>query len=207
MIEGEPMVLVVDDDPLVRRSTERAIASAGYRVVSFPSAREFLEFPRPKSPACLILDLRMPGLGGLEVQQQLHRSGVKIPIIFVTGHGDIPTSVQAIKAGAVEFLTKPYRRRILLAAIQSAIERDRMDQRESSETADLRSRHEQLTAREREVMLLLAQGLPGKLVASELATTERMIKFHRANIMQKMRADSLASLVRMSDKLKLSASG
>src|SRR5580700_4693067 len=203
MIEGEPIVLVVDDDPLVRRSTERAIASAGLRVVSFPSAREFLEFPRPKSPACLILDLRMPGLGGLEVQQQLCRSGVKIPIIFVTGHGDIPTSVQAMKAGAVEFLTKPYTDDALLSAVRQALDRSRIALDQDAESQKLQDCYESLSVRERQVMWLVVSGLLNKQVSSELGIREITVKVHRGRVMEKMKADSFAELVEMNTRLRV----
>ena len=201
MTEAEPIVFVVDDDLSVRRSTERLIRSAGLKVQALASAREFLKNPRPEGPACLVLDVRMPGLSGMDLQRELTQSGIHIPIIFITGHGDIPMSVRAMKAGAVEFLTKPFRGRNLLDAVRAAIERDRSACKERSETGELRERYGQLTPREREVMALVAAGLLNKQVASELATTERTIKFHRAHIVQKMRAESLPDLVRMVEKL------
>jgi FixJ family two-component response regulator len=152
-----------------------------------------------------VLDVRMPGLGGMDLQRELTQAGIHIPIIFITGHGDIPMSVRAMKAGAVEFLTKPFRSRSLLDAVHAAIERDRSAHKERSETGELRQRYEQLTPREREVMALVATGLLNKQVAGELTTTERTIKFHRAHIMQKMRAESLADLVRMTEKLGISS--
>jgi FixJ family two-component response regulator len=204
MTDPDPIVFIVDDDLSVRRSTERLVQSAGLKVQTFTSAREFLKSARFEGPACLVLDVRMPGLSGMDLQRELTQSGIHIPIIFITGHGDIPMSVRAMKAGAVEFLTKPFRSRSLLDAIRAAIERDRSAHKERSETGELLQRYEQLTPREREVMALVAAGLLNKQVAGELATTERTIKFHRAHIMQKMRAESLADLVRMAEKLGIS---
>jgi FixJ family two-component response regulator len=202
--EVAPIVFIVDDDLSVRRTTERLVRTAGFNVQAFTSGREFLKNPRPEGPACLILDVRMPGLDGMQLQRELTQSGINIPIIFITGHGDIPMSVRAMKAGAVEFLTKPFRSRSLLDAIHAAIERDRSAYKERSESGELRERHKQLTAREREVMTLVVAGMLNKQVAGELATTERTIKFHRANIMQKMQAESLADLVRIAEKLGVS---
>jgi FixJ family two-component response regulator len=201
MIEMEPLVIIVDDDLSVRRSTERLVRSAGFKVQTFTSAGEFLKSPPPEGPACLVLDVRMPGLSGMELQRELARSGIHIPIIFITGHGDIPMSVSAMKAGAVEFLTKPFRSRALLEAVRTAITRDQSAQKARSEIGELRQRFKQLTPREREVMALVVAGQLNKQAASELATTERTIKFHRAHIMQKMGAESLADLVRMAEKL------
>jgi FixJ family two-component response regulator len=203
--EAAPIVFIVDDDLSVRRTTERLVRTAGFNVQTFTSGREFLKSPRPEGPACLLLDVRMPGLDGMQLQKELTRSGISIPIIFITGHGDIPMSVRAMKAGAVEFLTKPFRSQSLLEAIRSAIERDRSAHKERSESEELRQRYEQLTAREREVMTLVVTGMLNKQVAGELATTERTIKFHRANIMQKMQAESLADLVRVAGKLGVSS--
>lgn len=205
MTEEAPIVFVVDDDPSVRRSTERLIRSAGLEVQVFASAREFLKTPRPERPACLVLDLRLPGMNGMDLQYQLKQSGIQIPIIFITGHGDIPTSVRAMKAGAVEFLTKPFRRSNLLDAIRAAINRDRSASKHRVEIEDLRQRYENLTSREREVLALVAAGLLNKEVAGKLATTERTIKFHRAHIMRKMRVVSLAELVRLVEKLGFSS--
>src|SRR5208337_3750414 len=205
MTETEPIVFIVDDDLSVRRSTERLIHSTGMKVQTFTSAKEFLKNARFEGPACLLLDVRMPGLSGMDLQRELTQSGIHIPIIFITGHGDIPMSVRAMKAGAVEFLTKPFRSRSLLEAIRAALERDRSAHKERSETRELRHHYAQLTPREREVMALIAAGMLNKQVAGELATTERTIKFHRAHIMQKMRAESLADLVRMTEKLGISS--
>jgi FixJ family two-component response regulator len=199
--EAEPIVFVVDDDPSVRTSTERLVRSAGFKVKTFGSAREFLESFRPEGPACLVLDVRLPGQSGLDLQRELTGSGVQIPIIFMTGHGDIPMSVRAMKAGAVEFLTKPYRKNDLLEAIRASIERDRASRKERLEAGALRQRYEQLTPREREVMALVVAGLLNKQIAGELATSERTIKFHRAHIMQKMEAASLAELVQLAGQL------
>ena len=201
MSEVAPIVFLVDDDQLFRRSTERLIRTAGLNVQPFTSARDFLQSTRPEGPACLVLDVRMPGLSGMDLQRELTKASIHIPIIFITGHGDIPMSVRAMKAGAVEFLTKPFRGRVLVDAIRAAIERDRSMLLKQSEIRELRKCYEQLTPREREVMTLVADGLLNKQVAGELKTTEATIKFHRAHIMQKMHADSLADLIRMAEKL------
>ena len=205
MLEPDAIVFVVDDDPSVRRSTERLLRSAGLKVQTFSSAREFLASHRPEGPACLVLDVRMPGLSGMDLQRELAQSDIHVPIIFITAHGDIPMSVRAMKAGAAEFLTKPFRSRSLLDAVRAAIERDRSACKERSEARELHERYEQLTPREREVMPLIASGMLNKQVAGELATTERTIKFHRAHIMQKLKAESLADLVRMVEKLAASS--
>jgi FixJ family two-component response regulator len=204
MTESEPIVFIVDDDPSVRRSTERLMRSAGLKVQTFASAREFLEHPRIDAPACLVLDVRMPGLSGMDLQLELTKAGIRIPIIFITGHGDIPMSVRAMKAGAVEFLTKPFRSRGLLDAVRAAVERDQSAHKDRSEIQALRELYDKLTEREREVMALVVTGRLNKQVAGELATTERTIKFHRAHIMEKMRSESLADLVRMAEKLGIS---
>jgi FixJ family two-component response regulator len=205
MAEAEPTVFVVDDDPSVRRTTERLIRSMGFKVQTFASAKEFLNYPRPEGPACLVLDVRMPGVSGLDLQRELSQSGNQLPIIFMTAHGDIPMTVRAMKAGAVEFLTKPFKQRSLLDAIRVSVERDCAAHKTRVETEDLRKRYEQLTPREREVMTLVAAGRLNKQAAGELDTTERTIKFHRAHIMQKMGAESLADLVRMAEKLGVSS--
>jgi len=199
--DAEPIVFVVDDDRSVRTSTERLVRSAGFVVRTFGSAKEFLDGARLDGPACLVLDVRLPGQSGLDLQRELRSLGIDIPIVFITGHGDIPMSVRAMKAGAVEFLTKPYRKHDLLEAIRAAIERDRLARSERLAVDALRERYEQLTGREREVMALVVAGLLNKQIAGKLDTTERTIKFHRAHLMQKMRAESVADLVRMAAQL------
>jgi FixJ family two-component response regulator len=201
MSETGPIVYVVDDDEMFRRSTERLIRTAGLNVQPFRSALDFLNSPRAEGPSCLVLDVRMPGLSGMDLQREMSQREIDTPIIFITGHGDIPMSVRAMKAGAAEFLTKPFRSSVLLNAIRAAIERDRVSLQKKSETKVLRDRHETLTPREREVMALVADGLLNKEVASKLNTTEATIKFHRAHIMQKMCAKTIADLIRMSEKL------
>jgi FixJ family two-component response regulator len=203
MNEAEPIVFVVDDDPSVRRSIERVVQSIGFQVQTYRSAADFLQRARFEGSACLILDVRLPGLSGLDLQRELTKSGIQLPIIFMTAYGDIPTTVRAMKGGAVEFLTKPFRPRHLLDAIRTAIERDRAKLEQRAEVAQLRRRYDLLTPREREVLALLVAGLPNKQIAGKLLTTERTIKFHRAHIRQKMRTESLADLVRMAQKLGL----
>jgi FixJ family two-component response regulator len=201
MNAGDSIVYVVDDDASSRQSLEFLIRASGYTVRAFTSSKDFLASARPEIPACLVLDVRMPGLTGLELQGELAKRGIRLPIIFITGHGDIPMSVQAMKAGAMEFLTKPFREDNMLRAITLAIGKDRVAQRERLEMAELRRRHARLTPREREVMASVVTGLLNKQVAAELGASEKTIKAHRAKVMQKMEAASLADLVRMSEKL------
>jgi FixJ family two-component response regulator len=203
MSDETPIVFVVGDDPSVRASMERLLRSVGLDVETFESAAELIRAPRPERPACLVLDVGLPGQSGLDLQRELVAAGVTIPIVFVTGQGDIPMTVRAMKAGAVEFLTKPYRRNHLLDAVRTAIERDRVARRDRSEMDTLRARYAELTAREREVMTRIVAGMLNKQIAFELDTVESTVKFHRAHIMQKMHAKSLADLVGMATRLGL----
>jgi FixJ family two-component response regulator len=205
MKEPDAVVFVIDDDSLVRRGLESLIKSIGLRAEGFSSARDFLRAKRPDAPGCLVLDVRLPGVSGLDLQRQLTEMGVHTPIIFITGHGDIPMTVRAMKEGALEFLTKPVRGQDLLDAIERAIGRDRQGRKERAEMAELRERFSSLTPRETEVLHLVVAGLLNKQIADELGASELTIKTHRAHLMEKTRAESLAHLVRMFERLKASS--
>ena len=200
-METDATVFVVDDDAPMRESLKNLIRSVGLRAELFASAQEFLRSKRPDVPSCLVLDVRLPGLSGLDLQRRTTEAGMEIPIIFITGHGDIPMSVRAMKAGAVEFLTKPYRDQDLLDAIQQALERDRKAREQRAAMEELRSRFASLTPREREVMTRVVTGLLNKQIGAELGTSETTVKIHRHQVMEKMGAASLPELVRMADRL------
>lgn len=205
MTEAGAMVFVVDDDAAMRRSLTNLLRSVGLRVEAFGSAQDFLHSKRPDLPGCLVLDVRLPGASGLDLQRRMAEADMEIPIIFITGHGDIPMSVRAMKAGAVEFLTKPFRDQDLLDAIHQAVERDRTAREQRGEIDELRRRFESLTRREREVMGLVVTGLLNKQIAAEVGASETTVKIHRHQVMEKMGAGSLAELVRMADRLRVSA--
>ncbi len=200
MPDLHPIVFVVDDDAAVRDALKRLIRTVGLRVELFASPQEFLQFQRSAVPGCLVLGVRLPGMSGLELQRQLSTANNPIPIIFITAHGDIPMSVRAMKAGAVEFLTKPFRNQDLLDSIQTALERDRERLRREAELAVLRERLNSLTSREREVVNMVISGMPNRLIAAQIGITENTVKAHRSRAMKKMQAQSLPDLVKMVDK-------
>jgi FixJ family two-component response regulator len=204
MTEADPIIFVVDDDPSVRRALKRLISSAGFQVETFASAQDFLQSSRHDGPACLVLDVRLPGVSGLDLQEQLTAAGLNMPIVFITGHGDIPMSVRAMKAGAVDFLPKPFNDQDLLDAIHLALEKDKKTRREQAEVAEIQRRVDTLTPREREVFALVVTGLLNKQVAARLGTSEKTIKVHRARVMEKMHSESLAELVRLAEKVGIS---
>ncbi len=196
-----PVVFVVDDDPSVGRAIKRLVESVGLQVVHFGSAQEFMRSERPDAPSCLVLDVRLPGISGLDFQHELAVTNTQIPIIFVTAHGDIQMTVRAMKAGAIEFLTKPFRDQDLLDAVQVALERDRARRQKEAGIAALRDRYESLSSREREVVAMVVSGFLNKQIAAEIGTTENTVKAHRSRAMEKMHADSLADLVKMIERL------
>jgi FixJ family two-component response regulator len=207
MKKADQLVLVIDDDPSMRMAITELIEAVGLSCQTFGSAKEFLGAELPDVPKCLVLDVRLPGLSGLNLQRELIERNIQIPIIFITGHGDIPMTVQAMKAGAVEFLTKPFRDQDLLDAIEQATERDRLTRNQRTQMGELEGRFESLTPREREVMRLVVTGLLNKQIAAELDISEKTVNVHRSQVMQKMRADSLAELVRMAERLQLLPGG
>jgi FixJ family two-component response regulator len=205
MSEEQPVVFVVDDDQSVREVLASLLRSVGLEVQSFGSTQEFLQSKRADAPGCLVLDVRLPGRSGLDFQRELAESGIHLPIVFITGHGDIPMSVRAMKAGAIEFLTKPFHDQELLDAVQLGIERDRARRRNAAALAALRQRVDALTPREREIMALVAAGRLNKQIAADLGVSEITVKVHRGQVMRKMHARSLADLVRMADQLGIAA--
>jgi RNA polymerase sigma factor (sigma-70 family) len=205
MSEPEPIVFVVDDDPSVRSAIKRLIGSMGLQVELFGAAQEFLASKLPNVPSCLVLDIRLPGISGLNLQRQLAKANIQIPIIFITAHGDIPMTVRAMKAGAVEFLTKPFRDQDLLDAIQLALEKDRTRRWQDAELAVLQERFKSLSPREREVVGMVVSGMLNKQIAAQMGTAENTVKVHRSRAMEKMQANSLAELVKMIQRLQVSS--
>ena len=203
MSGSESIVFVVDDDPSVRRAMRRLIECVGLQVELFASAQEFLASKLPNVPSCLVLDIRLPGISGLTLQHQLAKANIQLPIIFITAHGDIPMTVRAMKAGAVEFLTKPFRDQDLLDAIQVALEMDRVRRQREAGLVALRKRFESLTPREREVVTMVVSGMPNKQIAAEIGITENTVKTHRSRAIEKMQAESLADLVKIVERLKI----
>jgi RNA polymerase sigma factor (sigma-70 family) len=204
MNELEPMVFVVDDDDSVRKATQRLIRSVGMKVETFENAKDFLKHPEYKGACCLILDIKMPGLSGLDLQEELLKAGLTFPIIFMTGHGTVPMSVRAMKAGAIDFLEKPFEDQALLDLITNAIESDIQEKRINAKKSELKQRFESLTPREKEIFALVVTGKLNKQVASQLGISEKTVKIHRGRVMEKMQAGSLAELVRISGILPIS---